>query len=295
MLSVRPTAELKSGARQLKAGARELEGKARQAVHKASPWIVRFGRLGLVAKGVVYLIVGALAIEAALGTGGAVTDQDGAFRAVLRQPFGTVLLALLAAGLLAYMVWRIVQAVVNPEGEPRDFKGWSKRVFRLGSGIIYGGLGFAAARLLVGVQLGDREPRDWTAMVLRQPFGKWLVVAAGLAIAAYGIARIVTAWKGELKKQLVLDRYAAAARQWILGIGRIGQAARGIVFVVIGGYAFFAGWHTNPAEAKGLGEALRVIERAPYGPYLLAAVAAGLLAYGLFQFVEARYRRIRAE
>src|SRR5687768_7964445 len=108
MLTVRP-------ATNLKAGARELEDKAREAVHKASPWIVRLGRFGLAAKGVVYLIVGALAIQAAFGSGGEVTDQDGAFRAVLRQPFGGVLLGILAAGLFAYMVWRIVQAVMNPE------------------------------------------------------------------------------------------------------------------------------------------------------------------------------------
>src|SRR5688572_32469161 len=94
--------------------AEQVQAHAREAVHKASPWIVRLGRFGLAAKGVVYLIVGALAIQAALGTGGEVTDQDGAFRAVLRQPFGGVLLGILAAGLLAYMVWRIVQAVMNP-------------------------------------------------------------------------------------------------------------------------------------------------------------------------------------
>lgn len=274
---------------------RELEGKARDAVRSASPWIERLGRFGLVAKGVVYLIIGAMAIQAAFGTGGQLTDRDGALHAVLRQPFGAVLLGTLAAGLLAYMVWRLVQAVANPEREPHDLKGWSKRAFRLGSGIVYGALGVAAARLLIGFQSSDRGPSDWTALVLRQPLGKWLVVAAGLAIAAHGVARLIKAWKGELKKQLMLDRHAAPAREWILGIGRIGQAARGIVFVVIGCYVCFAGWHTNPEEAKGAGEALRVIERAPYGPYLLAAVAAGLIAYGLFQFVEARYRRIRAQ
>jgi hypothetical protein len=288
MLTVNPAPNL--GTR-----AREVEDKARAVVHKASPWVVRLGRIGLAAKGVVYLIVGALAIQAALGTGGEVTDQDGALRAVLRQPFGTLLLGVLAAGLIAYMAWRVVQAVFNPEHEPRDVKGWSKRAFRFGSGIVYGALGLAAAKLLVGYRMDDRSPSDWTAMVMRQPLGKWLVVAGGLAIAGYGVARIAKAWKGELKKQLVLDGHAAGARRWVLGIGRIGQAARGVVFVVIGCYAFFAGWHTNAEEAKGLGEALRAIERAPYGPYLLAAVAAGLIAYGLFQFVEAKYRRIRAE
>ena len=278
-----------------KAQAREFEGRARDAVHKASPWIVRLGRFGLVAKGVVYLVVGGLALQAALGSGGQVTDHDGALRAVLRQPFGAVLLGALAVGLLGYMAWRVVQAVANPERESQDVKGWSKRVFRLGSGIVYGAMAVAAARLLVGMRGDGRDPSDWTALVMRQPFGKWLVVAAGLGIAAYGAARIVKAWKGELKKQLVLDRQAAGARKWILGVGRVGQAARGVVFVVIGCYAFFAGWHTDPDEAKGLGEALRAIERAPHGPYLLAAVAAGLIAYGLFQFVEARYRRIRAD
>ena len=113
----------------IKAGAEQVETKARDAVRKASPWIVRLGRFGLVAKGVVYLIIGALAIQAAFGTGGEVTDRDGALRAVLRQPFGGVLLGLLAIGLLAYMLWRIVQAVANPEREPHDLKGSVKRAF----------------------------------------------------------------------------------------------------------------------------------------------------------------------
>lgn len=280
----------------VKAEARKLEGEARQAVRKASPWIVRLGRLGLVAKGVVYLIIGALAIQSALGTGGEVTDQEGALRSVLRQPLGAVMLGLLCFGMFAYTLWRVVQAVANPEREPQDVKGWSKRLFRLGSGLVYGALGVAALQLLIGFQKSrDRSPSDWTALVMRQPFGKWLVAAVGLAIAGYGLVRLYHAWKGELKKQLVLDRYAARARAWLVGIGRAGQAARGIVFLVIGGYAFLAGLQTNPEQAKGVGEALRTIERAPYGPYLLAAVAAGLIAYGLFQFVEARYRRIRAD
>ena len=272
-----------------------LEREAREAVRKASPWIVRLGRIGLVAKGVVYLVIGSLALQAAVGSGGELTDQRGVLQAVLRQPLGAVLLGLLCFGLFAYMLWRVVQAVANPERESHDLKGWSKRIFRLGSGIIYGALGLAAARLLVGMQANDRTPGDWTALVMRQPFGKWLVVAAGLGIAGYGLLRVYKAWQGELKKQLVLDRHAARARAWLLGIGRAGQAARGVVFVVIGVFVFLAGLRTDPEQAKGVGEALRTIERAPQGPYLLAAVAAGLIAYGLFQFIEAKYRRIRAE
>ena len=272
----------------------ELEAEGRKAVRKASPWIVRLGRIGLVAKGLVYVILGWLAVQTAFYHQGGLTDQRGALESVLRQPFGAVLLGVMCFGLFAYMVWRIVQALFNPEREPQTFGGWSKRVFRFGSGIIYGGLGVAAARLLVGMQANRRTPSDWTAMVMRWPLGKWLVVAAGLGIIGFGMFRIYKAWQGELKKQLVLDDYAARARGWITGIGRFGQAARGVVFIVMGAFAFFAGLHTNPDEAKGIAEALEFIERAPYGPYLLGAVAAGLIAYGLFQFVEARYRRISA-
>ena len=273
---------------------RELEANGRAAVRKASPWIVRMGRIGLVAKGLVYVIVGWLAIQTAFYQQGEVTDHRGALQSMLRQPFGVVLLGLMCFGLFAYMVWRIVQALFNPEREPQSLGGWSKRAFRFGSGIIYGGLGVAAARLIVGMQANRRTPSDWTAMVMRWPLGKWLVVAAGLGIVGFGMFRIYKAWEGELKKQLVLDAYAARVRGWITGIGRIGQAARGVVFIVMGAFVFFAGMHTNPEEAKGIAEALKFIERAPYGPYLLGAVAAGLIAYGLFQFVEARYRRISA-
>jgi hypothetical protein len=271
-----------------------IKNQAQHAMHDASPWIVRAGRFGLASKGVVYAIVGWLALQAARH-GQQPTDQRGALHNLLHQRFGTVLLGFLCVGLIAYMVWRLVQAMTNPENEPNDLKGWSTRAFRLGSGLIYGGLGIAAARLLVGMSTEHRTPSDWTAMLMRQPFGKWLVVAAGLCVSAYGAMRIYNAWNGVLKKQLVLDKYAAGVREWIVGIGRFGQAARGVVFVVMGGFVFFAGLHVNPDEAKGVADALKSIERAPYGPYLLVAVSLGLIAYGIFQFIEARYRRIRAQ
>jgi hypothetical protein len=277
-----------------KAAAEHIGADARRAVRKVAPWIVYLGRFGLVAKGLVYVIVGWLAIQSAR-LGGQLPDQQGALRSILRQPFGRTLLIVMSVGLFAYMIWRIVQAAFNPEQEPNTLGGWAKRAFRLGSGLIYGGLGVAAARLLVGMQAKRRSPSDWTEMVMSKPFGKWLVVAAGIAIAGLGAFRLYKAWEGELKKHLILDGYAARARAWITGLGRVGQAARGVVFIVMGLFAFFAGLHANPREAKGVAEALGAIERAPYGPYLLGAVAAGLIAYGLFQFVEARYRRIRAE
>jgi hypothetical protein len=207
---------------------------------------------------------------------------------------GTVLLAILACGLFAYTAWRFAEAAVNPEREPNTFGGWSKRAFRLGSGIAYATLGVAATRLLLKHHLHVHHASDWVAWLIGKPGGKWLVAGAGAGVLFYGLLRLYKATRGELKRQLMLDGYAARARAWILGLGSIGQAARGIVFAVIGTYAFAAGLHANPHQAKGVKEALLFIEQAPYGALLLALVSLGLMAYGLFQFVEARYRRIRA-
>src|SRR4051794_26256345 len=146
-----------------------LEAHARKAVRPASPWIVRLGRLGIVAKGLVYVIIGWLALQAAVYGGGRFPDQRGALQSVLRQPFGAFMLGLISAGLFGYMAWRIVQAVCNPNREPHNFKGWSKRVFRVGSGVIYGMLGFAALRLLIGMQVHRTTPKDWSRMLLQQP------------------------------------------------------------------------------------------------------------------------------
>ena len=271
----------------------ELEAQGRKAVRKASPWIVRLGRIGLVAKGVVYLILGWLAIQTAFYHQGELTDQRGASErappTLRRRAARPDVLRL-----FAYMVWRMCRRRSTRSGSQTASAGWSKRIFRFGSGIIYGGLGVAAARLLVGMQANRRSPSDWTAMVMRRPLGKWLVAAAGLGIVGYGMFRIYKAWEGELKKHLVLDAYAARARGWITGIGRLGQA---------GAASCSSSWAPSPsspactptptkprASPKPSGSS----NVPPYGPYLLGAVAAGLIAYGLFQFVEARYRRISA-
>jgi hypothetical protein len=271
-----------------------LEVQARNAVRKASPWIERLGRFGLAAKGAVYVIVGWLALHAAVRGAMDVEDQQGAMRSVLRQPMGTVLLAVLACGLFAYTTWRLAEAAVNPEREPHTPGGWSRRAFRLGSGIAYGILAVAATRLLFKHHLHVHHASDWVAWLIGKPGGKWLVAATGSGVLVYGLVRVYKATRGELKRQLMLDGYAARARAWILGVGSIGQAARGIVFAVIGTFAFAAGLHANPHEAKGVKEALLFIEQRPYGALLLSLVSLGLIAYGMFQFVEARYRRIRA-
>ena len=273
----------------------QAEQQARNAVRKAGPWLERLARLGLVAKGVVYLTIGLLSLQAAFGARGDTADREGALRTVGRQPFGKVMLAVIAAGLIGYALWRFIQAFLNPELEDDDAKGWSRRAVRLISGLIYGALALAALQLLTGVgrfRSGGDSTADWTRSLMSWPLGRWLVILAGLAVAGVGVWQFYKAFKADLAKKLELGKMGQAGRDWVVRFGRVGIAARGFVFLVMAGFLVVAGARANPREAKGVGGALEALERAPYGPWLLAAVAAGLIAYGLYQFGEARYRRM---
>jgi hypothetical protein len=268
-----------------------------RAVREAAPWVKVLAHVGFAAKGVVYLIIGALALQAALGHGGQTTDAGGALRTVLRHPYGWLLLVVIAVGLTGYAIWRFVQAALDPEGAGTHEKRFVKRAGYAISGLLHAALALQAARLafgLSGAGGGDSAPQDWTALVLAQPMGRWIVVAAGLGIAAFGFTEIVRAYRIDLPKQLDLSRLGDSARHWVVRFGRIGMAARGLVFGVIGAFLVRAAASYDSSEARGLGGALRSLHEQPYGPWLLAVVATGLMAFGLFELVQARYRRIDA-
>jgi hypothetical protein len=272
---------------------RRAETQAREAVRKVSPWIARFARFGLIAKGFVYLVIGWLALRVAIIGGGKFVDQRGAMRDVLHHAFGTVMLALLAAGLFGFMTWMLARALLNPERLPHKAKGYFKRVGWLFTAVVYGGLGVAAIRLLVGVHHESHPMKDWTRTLIGQPFGKWLVVAVGIGFVVFAAFRFYNAKRCASTDDLLLDNMAARARGAIVVLVWLGEVSRAVVFTIVGVFAILAGWHANPNEAKGVGEALGFIAHKPYGPWMLGAVAAGLMAYGLYQFVEAKYRRIR--
>jgi hypothetical protein len=274
-------------------GSISIDGHAQRRSAKPAKWVSAIARGGLIAKGFVYLVIASLMLQAAVGHGmSPPPDRADALRSILRQPFGRLLLGAVAAGLFAYALWRVLQAVFNPEREASDTKGWGRRLMRLGSGILYGSLGIAALRLCIGFG-GRHDPSDWTTWVLRQPLGRWLVGATGIAVAGYGTMLVVQSMRSRLKEKLDLSRLRPWARRLILLLGALGRTARGVVFVIMGWFLLTAAVRFNPSEAKGLAGALAAVQRAPYGPALLALVAAGFGAYGLYQLVEARYRRIR--
>lgn len=268
------------------------EAEARQAVRKVSPWIERFARFGLVAKGFVYLVIGWLALRVAIIGGGKFVDQRGAMRDVLHHTFGTVMLALLAVGLFGFTTWMLARALLNPERLPHEAKTYFKRIGWLFTAVVYGGLGVAAVRLIVGVHHESHPMKDWTRTLIGQPFGKWLVIGVGIGFVIFGACRVYMARRAAETDKLLLDHVAARARGAIVALVWLGEIARAVVFTIVGVFAISAGRHANPDEAKGVAEALAYISQKPYGPWMLGAVAAGLMAYGLYQFVEAKYRRI---
>ena len=270
-----------------------VEQHAERAKRKASPWIERLARAGYVAYGMVYLLVGVLALRAAFGAGGETTGQEGALRSILLAPLGGVLLGLVAAGLVAYAVWRLFQGVQDPEGEGRDAKGVVKRLDHVLNGLFHAALAFSAGQLALGSGGGGGgSPDDWTETLMSQPLGRWLALAAGAVIFCAGLYQFYKAYKADFRDELKSHEMSRREEAWTTRSGRLGYAARGVVFGVIGVFLLQAALQAEPQEVRGLGGALETLARQPFGPYLLGLVAAGLVAYGAFMFVVARYRRI---
>lgn len=257
-----------------------------------SPWFERLGRLGLVAKAVLYAVVGLLAIQVARGGREESADRSGALRTIAEQPFGTGLLVLLAAGLAAYALWRLAQGILDRDNEGEGLKGVVKRAGALGKAAWYAVLCGLTVSTLVGNGSGDSNEQQTTRGVFERPFGRYLVYAAALAFvgaAAFNGWRAVTC---KFNKQLKTGEMSDAEEKAATGVGILGHLARMTVFGLVGAFLFKAAWEYDSKEARGLDGALLEVSRQPYGGLLLGAVGVGLFAYALYCLVQARYRRI---
>ena len=276
----------------LAAPAREAGAHARQAAR--SDTMEKLARAGYAVKGVLYGLVGVLALQTALGEGGETTDTQGAIRAVAGSSFGTILLGLIAVGLVGYALWRFVQATLDPEHEGSDAEGVAKRLGYVGSGVVYAGLALFAVRLLLGEGGGSGGAASWTAKLMCQPFGVWLVGLAGVLGVGIGGYQLYKAWKVEFRDELKMGELRGDSARWAIGVSRFGIAARGGVFALVGVFLIVAAVQADPQEARGIDGVLDTLRSQPYGPYLLGLAALGLVAYGVYCFVNARYRRIPA-
>ena len=264
----------------------------------ASPWMERLFRLGYAAKGLVYAIVGWLAASAAFGPGGRTAGTRGALRSLLKQPFGRILLGLVAIGLSGYVLWRFVQAIMDTENKGTDAKGIILRLSYAGNGSIYGGLAITAFDLIIDevereVDIDDSYgSRDWTALLLAQPFGQWLVGTVGAIVIGLGFYEFYQAYTANFRRKFKLNEMSDIEKTWATRIGRFGLVAKGIVYSIIGFFFIQAARQAKSKRVRGLEGALDSLARQPYGRWLLGIVAIGLIAYGVYYVVQARYRRI---
>lgn len=255
------------------------------------PWVERLARLGYAARGVVYALVGILAVQAAFGSRGQTTDTRGALQKIAEQ--STLLLWVIALGLFGYALWRIIQGVLDPEHKGNDAKGLVQRGAMVVSGLIYGGLALAAARIASGGgDAGGGGQQGFTADLMTKPFGRWLVVLAGIAVIVWGFVQLRDGWTEKFKKHLRLQEMDATEQRLATNTGKAGLLARGVVFLLTGWFLIQAGLRHDPSQARGLGGALETLAAQPYGPWLLATVAIGLVAFGAYSILQARYRRI---
>ncbi|MFD4241625.1 DUF1206 domain-containing protein [Streptomyces sp. NPDC058525] len=250
-------------------------------------------RCGLVARGVLYVLVGLLALRVAFGGGGPEADRTGALQELTRQPLGGFLVWAVGIGVVCMMLWRLSEAVFGAAGPDGDKAG--KRLASAARAVFYGAVAFSVLSFAAGSgggQSGDEQSRDTTARVMELPGGPWWVGAAGAAIAVGGAVIAVRAAMRTFLKHLKTDRMPQGVRKAVEFVGVTGGVARGAVFAAAGAFVVYAAVRFDPSEAKGVDDTLRAFTLTPAGPWLLVLVAAGLMLFGLFSWAMAAWRRV---
>ncbi|MFB7463467.1 DUF1206 domain-containing protein [Streptomyces sp. NPDC056224] len=250
-------------------------------------------RCGLVTRGVLYMLVGVLAVRVAFGDGGQEADRKGALQELAGKPLGGVLVWAVGIGLVCMMLWRLSEAVFGAAGSDGDKAG--KRLASAARTVFYGAAAFSVLSFAAGSggqPSGDEQSRDMTARAMELPGGPWWVGAAGAAIAVGGVVIAVQAARRTFREHLAMDRTPEAVRNAVEFLGVTGGVARGAVFAAAGAFVVYAAVRYDPAQAKGVDDTLRTFTQTPAGPWLLVVVAAGLVLFGLFSWALAVWRRV---
>lgn len=253
-------------------------------------------RVGYGARGFVYVSLGVLTLLAALDLGGQAVGTSGAGVWLARQPFGRVWLITLGLGLWAFVAWRILQAVFDADREGQTPRALMLRAGQAVSGLFYGLLAAGVFELLdeVGPAMAAEdvaENQRKASLLLELPFGDALLIVVGFVVVTVGIGNIIKGVRSDFGETLACSE--RLCRPLTL-IARAGYVARGVAYLPLALFVVLAGWHARASEVGSFGSSLDALERQPGGSILLGATAVGLVAFGAFAFVEARFRRIRA-
>ena len=256
---------------------------------KSSPpgWVDPLMRVGYAARGVVYVIVGALAFFAAL-SGARTPDSKSALASLLQMPFGQALLGLIVLGLIAYALWSFIDGGLDLDDKGNEPKGWAARGAKIISGAVHLALALSVAAVALGrdsAEGGDRTDH-WTAVLMQQPFGRWLVAIVGAIAIALGVQHFVKAYQEKYKENM---RYTSTTER-LDPVLKLGLAAHGVVVLLVGAFFVWAAWTAQPSRAGGLREALQVVRDADAGQILLAITALGLVGFAVYCFIEAAFR-----
>ncbi len=253
----------------------------------ALAWSVPVMRAGYAGRGLTYLVVAGFSLWA-IWHGGQAQGTGSALAQLETTTGGGILLALIALGLLAYAVWRLIAAFLDLDAHGSEAKGVVARISMAISGLLHLGLAFAALSLLIssGGSEGESRIGQWVGTVMGWPGGRWLVGLAGLAIMGAGAKYIIEGWTAGYEKYLASSSFTTRWRNAL----RIGDAAHGVAIAVIGLLFLLAAWRADPSQAGGLAGAFDWLGSRAYGRLLVAALCLGLLGFSLFCFVNACWR-----
>jgi hypothetical protein len=255
-----------------------------------SPAAHFLARAGLTARGVIYILVGWVALLVALGHSSSEADQQGALHLLASKPYGLVSLWLLGIGFAAYALWRLSEAAFGVTGEP---PGAGPRLKSLARAVIYAALSYLTFTVISGTDRSQsRQQQDMTATAMQHPAGRLLVGAVGLAIVACGIVLVVEGARKKFMKYLQTGRMSARTRRVVKVLGMAGTIARGLVFALVGVLVIAAAVTHKASESGGIDKALLTLRNQPFGEFLMILAALGLLVFGVYGLCEARWRKV---
>jgi hypothetical protein len=250
-------------------------------------------RAGLAARGVMYVLVGIIAVEIAVDGSQQQADRTGAVRLVAQTPVGSALLWLLVVGFAGMTLWRLSEAVWG-SNEPGGRKS-SRRLASLARAVFYAVVTYGILRYALGIgqpSSSDQQSQDLTTTALKYSGGRLVVTIAGIVVVGAGLYLMYRAYKREFLKHLRMGTASPATRRTVTRLGQIGGMARGFVFGTVGVFLIAAALESNPQQAKGIDSALRALAHTALGPWLLVVVALGLITFGVYSWCEARWRAV---
>jgi len=243
-----------------------MKKHADRITREARQWIVPLARFGFAAQGVVYILTGSLAALATWHRGGKTTGSRGALVEMLSQPSGRIMLSVIAVGFMGSTLWPLMQTIADTEPQGSEAKGLITRFGYAMSGLIDAGFAVTAVQLLTGIgthREAEKSSQAWTATRLAQPVGPCLVGAIGVGIIACAVSRWYLVDTAKFLEQLDRSVMSPQSEIWARRLGRLGLAARGVVFTVIGVFLILAARTADPHQARGLRGALQALEQPP--------------------------------